>query len=103
TRAGYAVDHASTAEAALERARERHPAAITLDLRLPEEAHGWQLLRQLKRDPETATIPLIVISVLDDHGLAQQLGAAAHLVKPVAPELLRARLAALVPEPARGG
>ena len=49
-------DHARTARSALELAHEIQPAAITLDLRLPD-MDGWVVLDRLKHDPAPATSP----------------------------------------------
>ena len=53
-----------------------------LDIQLPG-LDGWELLAALKAAPETATIPVVVVSVLDDRARGRQSGAAAYLVKPV--------------------
>jgi CheY-like chemotaxis protein len=68
---------------ALRLARERQPALVLLDLRLPGMG-GAAVLRALKLDPETTAIPVLVVS-----GMAHQIapiyldGAAAVLPKPV--------------------
>ena len=41
------------------------PAAITLDIRMPDP-DGWKVLSELKQDAETAGIPVIVVTLLDD-------------------------------------
>jgi CheY-like chemotaxis protein len=65
----------------LELARQFRPAAISLDIFLPDML-GWTVLNQLKLDPATRHIPVQVLSVADEdrhHGLAH--GAFAYLVK----------------------
>jgi CheY-like chemotaxis protein len=57
----YTLLMADTGRRALELARTEHPAAITLDLMLPD-VHGRQILADLKSDPATAGIPIIVVS-----------------------------------------
>ena len=52
---------AETGREALELARSERPAAITLDLMLPD-LHGRDVLAALKADPATAEIPVIVVS-----------------------------------------
>jgi PAS domain S-box-containing protein len=79
---GYSVAHAGTAAEALETARRLRPAAISLDLVLPDE-HGLQLLARLRADPATKEIPVVVVSMVDDRESGFNAGAAAWLVKPV--------------------
>jgi CheY-like chemotaxis protein len=63
-------------------ARALKPVAITLDVMLPG-VDGWAVLATLKAEPELARIPVIVLSVLDQHQMARALGAAEYLIKPV--------------------
>ena len=79
---GYAVAYAGTGAEAFELARRLKPAAISLDILLPDE-HGLDLLRRLHAEPETRDIPVIVVSITDDRELGLSAGAAAWLVKPV--------------------
>jgi len=69
-------------EAALELARTLQPALIVLDLILPSMS-GWDLLTQLKQDPLTQGIPVIITSAIDSRAQALALGASAYLVKPI--------------------
>ena len=66
----------------MRKAVELSPAAITLDLMMPGK-NGWKLLRELRQIPQTATIPILVVSVLDEESSALALGATAYLTKPV--------------------
>ena len=61
-------------------ARELRPAAITLDIRLPDMA-GWLVLSRLKYDPTTRHIPVHVISVDEDYRRGLALGADSYLEK----------------------
>lgn len=58
------------------------PALILLDVMLPD-VDGWELLRQLRADPATRPIPIIVCSVVRRAELALTLGASHYLTKPV--------------------
>jgi signal transduction histidine kinase/ActR/RegA family two-component response regulator len=58
------------------------PAAVVLDLRLPR-LDGWQVLTELKADPVTASIPVVIASVVDDRARGLELGAEVYLQKPV--------------------
>ena len=79
---GYAVAYAGTGAEAFELARRLKPAAISLDILLPD-VHGLDLLRRLHAEPETKNIPVVVVSITDDRELGLSAGAAAWLVKPV--------------------
>jgi signal transduction histidine kinase/ActR/RegA family two-component response regulator len=76
----------------LELAREHHPALILLDLHLPDMG-GDRVLQQLRDDPATAAIPVIIVSADATAGQIQRLltaGATAYLTKPLdVRELLR--------------
>ena len=69
-------------EQVLSLARNLAPAAITLDVMMPT-MDGWEILQSLKADPETRDIPVIVCSVWDEPELADSLGAARFLKKPI--------------------
>ena len=88
-REGYRVIEATDGETALALAREWRPDVVTLDVLMPR-MDGWAVLTALKSDAELAEIPVIIVTVLADRGIAVSLGAAEFLTKPVD----RARLAA---------
>jgi len=78
----------SSGKRALTLARQEHPHLILLDLKLPG-MDGYEVLRRLKSLPETAEIPVVVITgSLTDEELKQQkllsLGAARFMTKPFA-------------------
>jgi DNA-binding response OmpR family regulator len=66
----------------LEIAAQLQLSAITLDI-VMKPKNGWEVLVQLKRDPRTAGIPLIVVSIVDQPSMGTLLGADEYLVKPV--------------------
>jgi HAMP domain-containing protein/signal transduction histidine kinase/DNA-binding response OmpR family regulator len=78
---------ANSGEAALRLAEEYQPDAITLDIQIPE-LDGWTVLDRLKHNQTTRHIPVHIISVADDVQRGLQMGAVAHLRKPVAVEEL---------------
>ena len=80
--AGYRTEVARTGNEALARARELQPAAITLDIILPE-VDGWEIMTRLKSDATTSGIPIVVVSVVDNPELGLALGAIDYFVKPV--------------------
>jgi CheY-like chemotaxis protein len=73
---------AANGSVAFDLATAEHPAAITLDLLLPQR-DGWEFLQAVKVHPDTRHIPVIVCSVLRERELALALGAADFLAKPV--------------------
>ena len=80
--AGYAVTTVGSGAEAVEKACHLRPDAITLDILMPGGS-GFGTLAHLKKRMETAHIPIIVVSVLDQKEMAFTLGAADYLVKPV--------------------
>ena len=97
--AGARVVSARDGREGLDTVRRLSPAGVILDILLPG-IDGWEVLAQLKADPGTAAIPVVVVSMLDERGRGFALGAAEYLVKPVSKEQLLAALyrAAAMPE-----
>jgi signal transduction histidine kinase/CheY-like chemotaxis protein len=89
--AGFRTEIARTGLEAVAMAKEHKPAAITLDIMLPD-VDGWEVLTRLKRDPVTSDIPVIVVSVVDNPDLGRALGALDYFVKPVEARELVKRL-----------
>lgn len=88
--AGFRVEIAATGQEALQMVREVDPALITLDLLLPD-INGLAVLQRLKADPETTTIPVVVVSVVSSKEESLRLGAVGYVTKPIDEEaLLRA-------------
>jgi signal transduction histidine kinase/CheY-like chemotaxis protein len=96
---GARVVSARDGEEGLDTVRRLSPAGVVLDILLPG-IDGWEVLAQLKADPATAAIPVVVVSMLDERGRGFALGAAEYLVKPVGKDQLLAALyrAAAIPE-----
>ncbi len=63
------------------------PAAITLDIRLPDN-DGWMVLDWLKHDPKTRHIPVHIVSVEEERERSLRLGAVSFLQKPVTKKTL---------------
>jgi signal transduction histidine kinase/DNA-binding response OmpR family regulator len=82
TSSGYLVVSCDQPERALEMAAEVQPDAITLDL-LMKPTSGWEILLNLKQDPRTAGVPVIVVTIVDNPSTGAALGADEYLVKPV--------------------
>ncbi len=67
--------------------REVHPAAVTLDVMMPD-VDGWAVLAALKNESDLAAIPVIMLTIVEDSKLGRALGAADYLVKPLDPKRL---------------
>jgi signal transduction histidine kinase/ActR/RegA family two-component response regulator len=80
-RGGWRTEIARTGPEALARARESHPAAITLDILLPG-INGWEVLKCLREDESTRSIPVVVLSAVDAPEMGVALGALDYFVKP---------------------
>ncbi|WP_176556376.1 response regulator [Rubellimicrobium rubrum] len=100
-RDGLGVAVAPDGEAGLALAREIRPSAIILDVMMPR-MDGWSVLSQLKADPDLADIPVIMISMIREKGLAYSLGAADYLTKPIDWTRLKAALERQRGQPAPG-
>jgi len=79
---GYRVVSAGNGVEALALAREHRPQAITLDVLMPQ-MDGWSALKEFKADATLRDIPVIMVSVLNERGMAIPLGAADYVTKPV--------------------
>ncbi|KMO70329.1 GAF domain-containing protein [Mycolicibacterium chlorophenolicum] len=82
---------------ALELIRRVRPAGVVLDIKLPR-LDGWHVLAELKSDPVTAGVPVVIASVIDDRPRALALGADAYLLKPVSREELLTALQRILGE-----
>jgi CheY-like chemotaxis protein len=83
--AGYRVEVARDGEEGFTKAWQLQPSLITLDLQLPK-VDGWDVLIRLKGEPATRDIPVVIVSIVEEHGKGFALGAADYLVKPVSRE-----------------
>ena len=80
--AGLRTVVASSGEQGLELVRAEDPVAVVLDIHLPG-MNGWEVLAALRDDPQTAHVPVVVVSIEPERGRGFALGAAEYLVKPV--------------------
>jgi CheY-like chemotaxis protein len=87
----YNVIRAKTGASALRLAEKHRPDVITLDVMMPFQ-DGWEIFRQLRANPRTREIPIVVCSVLPEKDLAVALGATDFLAKPVTRDRLIATL-----------
>jgi signal transduction histidine kinase/DNA-binding response OmpR family regulator len=78
---GYTVFGANSGDDGIKLAEKLQPAVITLDIMMPKK-DGWQVLRELKANPVTQNIPVLIHSMVDNIPLAYSLGAIDYLPKP---------------------
>src|SRR5262249_289741 len=62
-------------------ARQTRPHAITLDIMMPH-MDGWSVLQLLKNDPELRSIPVFIVSIMENKALGFSLGVTDYIVKP---------------------
>ena len=80
--AGFTIEIAEDGEAGFQKAVNLQPTLITLDILMPK-VDGWDLLARLKADPRTATIPVVIVSIVDERGRGFAMGASEYLMKPL--------------------
>ena len=94
---GFTVTTAENGEEALLKIKGDKPQLILMDVVMPG-ANGFQVTRAITRDPDLADVPVIICSSKNqetDRIWGMRQGARDYLVKPVDPELLLAKIAAL--------
>jgi signal transduction histidine kinase/CheY-like chemotaxis protein len=84
---GFSVATAAGGVEGLKLAKDLRPTAITLDVMMPD-LDGWSVLAALRKDPELAEIPVIMITIVDEQRRGVALGAAGYLTKPIDRERL---------------
>jgi CheY-like chemotaxis protein len=94
-RAGFSVEFADDGAVALTRSRLALPQLVITEILIPK-LDGLQLCRELKQDPTTRDIPVIVFSVLAAEARAKEAGANAFLRKPLVPSVLLGAIQRLV-------
>lgn len=100
-RENLAVETADTGEDALQRLKSRTVSLILLDLMLPG-IDGLEVCRRLKAQPETAAIPIIMLTAKDSEAdivTGLEMGAADYVCKPFSPRVLMARIHAVLRRP----
>jgi GAF domain-containing protein/DNA-binding response OmpR family regulator len=93
-RRNYQVVGLSSSERVVQTARKLGPYAILLDLLIPKK-DGWAVIQELKTDPQTRDIPIVLCSIVSAAGRGFSLGAADYLVKPITEDQLLTALARL--------
>ena len=99
-RTTYQLREANDGEAGIAAALASPPDLILMDIQLPKVS-GLEATRQLRNDPRTATVPIIVVTsfaLSGDDQKATEAGATAYLAKPYSPRALLAKIREIVPE-----
>jgi two-component system alkaline phosphatase synthesis response regulator PhoP len=94
---GYEVSVVANGTDALKIAHDVRPTVILLDIMVPQ-LNGWEVCRRLKQDPETRSIPIIMVTGRVEEGdkvLGFELGADDYVTKPFSPRELVARIRAV--------
>ncbi len=97
-RQGYRILAASTAAQALHMAHTERPGVIVLDIMMPD-MDGYEVTRRLRKDPETASIPILMFTAktqVEDKVSGYEAGADDYLTKPIHSAELSAHLRALL-------
>ncbi len=97
---GYSVSVATSGEEGVEKIRGEKPDLVLMDIVMPG-LNGFQATRQLTRDPETSSIPVVILSTKGQEsdrvwGLRQ--GAKDYLTKPVREDLLVGKIHSILRE-----
>ncbi len=79
---GFEIKTALSGLEGINLAKSLRPEAITLDVMMPG-MDGWSVLTALKANAQTADIPVIMMTMVDDQNLGYALGAAEYLLKPI--------------------
>ena len=80
--AGYTVLWAQNGVEGLALAQRTQPHVITLDVMMPG-MNGWEVLEQLKTHPDTAEVPVVIVSIVESKPVGLNVAPDAHLTKPV--------------------
>jgi two-component system cell cycle response regulator DivK len=96
----YRLREAMDGESGVSTAQDEPPDLILMDVQLPKMS-GLDATRQLRADPRTAAVPIIVITsyaLSGDAQKAKDAGATAYLAKPYSPRDLLAKIREIIPE-----
>ena len=99
-RTSYRLSEAVDGEQGVAAALAAPPDLILMDIQLPKMS-GLDATRQLRGDPRTAAVPIIVVTsfaLSGDDQKAKAAGATAYLAKPYSPRELLAKIREIVPE-----
>lgn len=92
---GFLVVAVADGESALHAAMTEQPDAVVLDVMMPGAMDGLQACREIKQNPRTAHIPVVMLSAkatAADREAGREAGAAAYMTKPFSPGKLVGKL-----------
>lgn len=95
---GHQVIVANTGEDGVAKAKQEKPEVILMDIVMPG-LNGFQATRQLSKAPETAAIPVVIVTTKDqqtDKVWGMRQGAKAYLTKPIEEKMLIATIAEVI-------
>jgi len=101
---GMDVREAGDGDEALDAVREELPDLVLLDVMMPTR-DGWEVARELRRDPRTRDIPIVFLTALVEHvdrRRAHELGAVGYIAKPFDPIALSTTLEGILDRVERG-
>jgi CheY-like chemotaxis protein len=96
----YRVISAFSADEGFKIAQKTKPFAILLDIMMPDK-DGWELIKDLKSNKETAEIPVVILSIVDNKPLGFSLGVTDYLLKPIDRDALVATLTRIALRPVK--
>ena len=89
--AGYSPLTASNGTDALDQLKHQHLDVVVTEIQLDDGRGGWDLITEIKKDPSTRAIPVVVLTGRAEPSLlmtAKRVGCAAVLMKPCLPDAL---------------
>ena len=92
---GYRLDIACNGVEALKKVETYLPNLIVLDVLMPE-MDGWQVAAQLKKNPATQQIPILMLTIVSDKARGLGLGVDEYLIKPFSMEEFLAKVSSLI-------
>ncbi|WP_432823306.1 response regulator [Trichloromonas sp.] len=104
-KAGYRVDCATSGEDGVAKAFSLHPDLVVLDLMLPG-IDGFEVCRRLRAEASTASLPVIMLTAREEESdivAGLETGADDYITKPFSPQVLKARIQAVLRRRGRAG
>jgi two-component system cell cycle response regulator DivK len=98
--ADYEMDEAENGQEALDAVARQRPDLILMDIQLPI-MDGYEATRRIKANPDTKSIPIIVVTsyaLSGDEGKAREAGCDAYVTKPYSPRALLAKIREYMPK-----